>query len=79
MPKKRKFPMTASVLFHTTFALLQDRPRHVTLAILAETSGVPEEWIKKFGQGAISDPGVIRVEKLYNALADEALELPYEV
>lgn len=79
MPRKTKFAMTDSVLFYTTYRLLEERPRHVTYDHLEEQSGVPAAWIKAFGQGRMNDPSVIRVEKLYNALADEPLELPYEV
>jgi hypothetical protein len=79
MPRKTTFALPDSVLFYTTFRLLEDRPRHLTYERLEEISGVPAAWIKAFGQGRMKDPSVIRVEKLYNALADEALELPYEV
>lgn len=79
MAHKITFKMVESVLFHTTFRLLEERPRTVTYADLATQSGVPEAWIKAFGQGRMRDPSVVRVEKLYNALSDEPLELPYEI
>ena len=79
MPRKTTFAMSESVLFVTTFKLLEDRPRHVTYEMLESVSGVPWAWIKAFAYGRIQDPSVIRVEKLYNALADEPLELPYVV
>jgi hypothetical protein len=71
--------MEDSALFSATFKLLDDRPRRITLAILEKETGIPEEWLKKFGQGVIGDPGVIRVEKLFVALTGKPLDLTYAV
>ena len=75
----RKTKMTESVLYHVTYRLLETRPRGWTYAMLEQATGVPEAWIKAFGQGRMENPSVVRVEKLYNALAEEPLELPYDV
>lgn len=76
MPKRQK---TFSLLLEVTLALLLERPRTQTYADIAKISGVPEAWIKAFGQGRMKNPSVVRVEALYNALSDEPLELPYDV
>jgi hypothetical protein len=79
MPGKRKKIKTASALLEITLALLDNRPRSVTYADLEKLSGVPEAWIKAFGQRRMENPSVVRVEALYNVLSDEPLELPYEL
>lgn len=79
MPKKVRFQTSDSVLFMRTRKLLKNRPHCLTYAEIAEKSGVPEEWIKSFGQGRTRNPSVIRVEKLYNALSSAPLELPDEL
>jgi transcriptional regulator with XRE-family HTH domain len=80
MPSKKVSKMTSdSLLCHVTFRLLRQLPRTVTYADLAKASGVSEAWIKSFGQGRMTNPSVVRVEKLYNALSDKPLELPHDL
>jgi hypothetical protein len=73
------FPMEESKLFTITYHLLNSRPRHVSYAQITMATGIPEAWLRKFGAGRMRDPSVVRVEKLYNALADAPLNLPYEL
>ena len=79
MPEQLRAEMSDSLLLTATTTLLKNRPHHVTYSDLEKLSGVPEAWIKAFGQGRMSNPSVVRVEKLYNALAPTPLELPNEL
>ena len=79
MSRKRKTKKMETVLFRATFTLLKNRPVWLTYAELSDKTGIPEAWIKSFGQGRMTDPSVVRVEKLYNVLAEAPLELPDEL
>lgn len=79
MSRKVGFSISESVLYQRTFDLLARRSRTVTYADLSAITGVTEAWIQAFGQGRMTNPSVIRVEKLYNALSSTPLELPDEL
>jgi len=55
-----------SDLLSNTVHLLSvaDEPRHV----IAKNAGVGYEWLAKFAQGRIPDPGVSRVQRLHDYL-----------
>ncbi len=50
-----------------TRALLEQRGR-ITLAHIARQTGVGPEWLKKYAQGHIDDPGVNKVQKVHDYL-----------
>lgn len=77
--KKVTFDRSESRLYSATYVLLRTRPRDVFLTDIADGTGIPLGWLKAFSQGRMSDPSVVRVEKLYNWLSDEPLEIPYEL
>jgi len=60
---------TESLLTRTK-KLLEQRDE-LTLREIAEGAGVGHEWLRSFVYGdRIKDPGVIRLEKLFNFLTD---------
>jgi transcriptional regulator with XRE-family HTH domain len=50
-------------------ALLNSRPRTVTLPEIAEALGVSASWLSQFGRGLIPKPGADRVQRLHDYLA----------
>lgn len=60
---------TESLLSRTKKLLAQRG--ELTLREIAEGAGVGHEWLRSFAYGErIKDPGVTRLEKLHNFLAD---------
>ena len=55
--------------------LLANRPRDMTLKHIADTTGLPEAWLKLFARDKIADPSVNRVETLYNYLSEKPLDV----
>ena len=58
-----------SDLYDETMTLLQQAPK--TRREIAKGAGVGLEWLTKFAQGRIPDPGIRRVEKLRAYLSQE--------
>lgn len=56
-------------LFETTMALLNARPRTLTLSTIAQDSGVGHEWLSKLSQGKMADPSVHKVQRVHDYLA----------
>ena len=54
-----------------TRQLLKDDPR--TLTMLSQATAVPFFWLKKFSAGEIPNPGVNRVQYLYEFLTKSKL------
>lgn len=54
-------------LLSTTKTLLAQSPE--TQRIIAANSGVGYQWLAKFSQGRISDPGVSKVQQLHDYLS----------
>lgn len=54
--------------------LLKERPKHITLALISEETGLQKCWLDSLLYSKRKDeidPGVRRIETLYNYLADE--------
>lgn len=64
-----------STLLDRTRQLLADRPRSMTLAKIACDLGLTEGWLLDMRRPTIGDPGVIKVQKLYEYLSGRKLEL----
>lgn len=60
------------LLTHTR-ELLKNRPRTLTLAQIAEDSGVSLGWLNAFSAGLYSEPSVVRVQKVFERLTGEKL------
>lgn len=67
--------MSASVLATRTREALAARPRIVTYEVIAEECGVSVRWIQQFASDTIADPGVHKVEALYNFLTGKELDI----
>jgi hypothetical protein len=61
-----------SLLESTQILLQKQINAGFSLKAIAESSGgnVPYEWLKKFAQGKIDNPGVTTVEDLHRTLRD---------
>lgn len=67
--------MTDPILRDKVLELLASRPRNTTYKDVAEATGLPEPWLKKFAANEIKDPSVNRVETLYNYLTGTPLNV----
>lgn len=65
--------MFSSQLLERTLHLVRNRPISMTYEKLAELSDLQSNWIATFAQGKMKEPGVSKVEALYNALAEAPL------
>jgi hypothetical protein len=66
--------MGANKLQDRTRSLVQQRPRDVTLAHIAQATQTSVSWLKQFSRGKIDNPGVRKVEAVYTFLASKPLE-----
>jgi hypothetical protein len=64
--------MNESRLLAETRRLLEQRDK--SLQVISEETGINVHWLRKFSQGAFDDPGVNRIEHLYDYLRDEGSE-----
>lgn len=64
-----------SRLLAATLAALDNRPRKVTLAIIARDCDVSEQWLRSLLAGRIPNPGVCKIEELYTYLTKHELEV----
>ena len=60
-----------SIFLQETIRLLKERPKHITLALMAEEIDVTQPWIESLLYRKDCNPSVIQLEKLYNYLADK--------
>lgn len=60
-------------LHKRTLALVRAEPRGL-LAVHTKT-GVPYHWLRKFAAGRIPNPGVNRVQKLFEKLSGKTVKL----
>lgn len=60
--------MSSVSLLERTLYLVRNRPVTVTYAMIAAETGVSAHWLKMFASGNITDPGVNKIEKLYEYL-----------
>lgn len=61
-------------LLKQTLDLLQNK-RQKTIPEIAAESGLPYYWLRKMANGEIEDPGVNRVQKLYEYLSNTTLTI----
>lgn len=52
----------------TTKTLLAERPRALTLGMIAEQAGLTPDWLSAFSQGKMADPGITKVQRLHDFL-----------
>lgn len=64
-----------STLYHRTYTLLRQRMETKSLQTISRESDLPYYWLNKIAIGATKDPGVRRVQKLYEYLTGKPLEL----
>ena len=60
-----------SIFLEKTKQLLKERPKHITLSLIAEETKLTSDWLESLLYRKNFDPGVIKIETLYNYLADE--------
>ena len=53
-----------------TRALLRKAPREITLTRIAHDTGLQLTWLSAFERGKMIDPGIRKVQKLYNYLKE---------
>lgn len=70
--------MPSSVLLDRTLHLVRSRPATVTYAAIADAADVSKAWIEALIAGRIPDPGVCKIEAVYNFLARCPLEIEGE-
>lgn len=61
--------MAAETLFEATNRLLKNCPRHITFADIAAGSGLTASWISMFSRGQIPDPGVHKIQQLFDYMS----------
>ena len=64
-----------SKLCAKTIELLKNRPRPQTYAIIGEKININPSWIDALAQGRIKEPGVQKIERLYEYLKGEPLKV----
>ncbi len=60
---------TESLLTRTK-RLLAERPTELSLREIAEGAGVGHQWVRSLVYGAIKEPGVTKLEKVYGFMLD---------
>lgn len=63
---------TVCLLTHTR-NLLKNRPRCLTLPMIAEATDLSVGWLNAFSAGSYAEPSVVRVQKLFEFLSGEQL------
>jgi hypothetical protein len=56
-----------------TIELLKNRPASLQLKDIAKATEIPEGWLKMLVQGKIIDPGVNRVQTVFEFLTKQPL------
>ena len=69
MSKKTEEPQ----LLERTRELMRDRATHVTVDLISKRTGLSVGWLNKFSAEVAEDPGVNKVETLFNYFSDEPL------
>ena len=64
-----------SKLCEKTLELLKNRPRPKTYELIGEAIDIKPSWIESFAQRRIEEPGVQKVERLYEYLKGEPLKV----
>jgi lambda repressor-like predicted transcriptional regulator len=63
-------PTPSAPLLARTLSLVKSAPRNVTYTMMAEAIGVSVAWVSRFADDKIPDPGVKRVQRLHDYLAN---------
>lgn len=66
---------TSTKLRDDTRDLLSNRPATLSIATIAEKTGIPESWLNTFRRGEIENPGVVTICKLNEFLTKHAKNL----
>ena len=64
-----------SKLYVRTLELLRDRPASKKLAVVAQDTGLPREWLISILVRPHTSPSVDRIEVLYEYLSGKSLEV----
>jgi hypothetical protein len=64
-----------SELLQQTIELVRNRPRTVTYTTISEATGLPVQFLQDLMADRLKDPGVTRIEILYNYFAKNKLIL----
>lgn len=67
--------MITTAINDKTLYLLQNRNVQLTLRKIAEETGLDEAWLSAFNRQKISDPGVNKVQTLYEYLTKTTIVL----
>ena len=75
----------SSIFLERTRELLKNRPKHITLKLIAEETNLGKPWLdsllykKDVDEDQLFDPGVRKIETLYNYLADQPFSFENKV
>jgi hypothetical protein len=70
--KKWYYRMT---LYNKTLELIQNRSVKLKLVQIAKDTGLSESWLQAFSYGDIPDPSVNKIQKLYEYLTKNPLQI----
>ena len=65
----------SSIFLERTKQFLKERPKNITLSLISEETGLTTDWLESLLYKKNFDPGVIRIETLYNYLATEPITI----
>lgn len=66
--------MYGSRLADTTLDLVKRRPRNLSFRMISEKTGLSVHWLRKYNEGDIVEPGVCKIERLYEFLTGDKIE-----
>jgi hypothetical protein len=67
-----------SIFLAETRRLLKERPKNITLALIAEETELTSDWLESLLYKDKIDPGVKRIELLYNYLSGKSFKFECE-
>ena len=65
----------SSIFLEETKRLLKERPKHITLSLISEETGLTTDWLESLRYKKDCNPGVIAIETLFNYLATEPITI----
>jgi len=68
-------PTPSAPLLALTLSLVKNAPRNVTYTMMAQAVGCSVAWVSRFADEKIPDPGVKRVQRLHDYLANLSSEI----
>lgn len=63
-------PEPSASLYDRTLYLVNNAPRSVDFSVMARDCDISVSWISRFAAGKFEDPGVKKVECLFNYLTN---------